>query len=79
MWINRDQKKINELTARAEKAMAVPENVPSPCVSVCVMNAKTGLCQGCWRTLAEIAGWSGSGDAHKRQIWQQILVRIQPS
>ena len=31
--------------------------VPSPCVSVCVIDAPTGLCAGCYRTLDEIAGW----------------------
>ncbi len=32
-------------------------HVPSPCVSVCVIDAPTGLCAGCFRTLDEIAGW----------------------
>jgi predicted Fe-S protein YdhL (DUF1289 family) len=78
MWLNGEQKKIKELKARAEIALATPENVPSPCVSVCVMHTKTGFCQGCWRTISEIAGWSGSGDASKRQVWQHILLRLQP-
>lgn len=29
----------------------------TPCVDVCQMDAATGLCAGCWRTLAEIARW----------------------
>ena len=31
-------------------------DVPSPCVSVCRMDARRGLCIGCCRTLEEIAG-----------------------
>ena len=31
--------------------------VPSPCISVCRMDAVTGWCEGCFRTLDEIAGW----------------------
>ena len=29
----------------------------SPCISVCRIDAATGLCQGCLRTLQEIADW----------------------
>jgi uncharacterized protein len=49
--------------------------VPSPCVSVCLMDAKTGLCQGCLRTLDEIAAWSSAGDALKRDIWARLDAR----
>ncbi len=31
--------------------------VPSPCVSLCVIDPPTGLCAGCYRTLHEIAAW----------------------
>ena len=37
---------------------AVTEPVPSPCISVCRMDAASGLCEGCLRTLDEIAAWS---------------------
>lgn len=61
--------------ARACEARAKVRNVPSPCISVCVMEA--GLCQGCWRTLDEIAAWSGMGDADKRAVWSRIAQRAQ--
>jgi hypothetical protein len=32
--------------------------VPSPCISVCVLDADGALCLGCFRTLDEIASWS---------------------
>ena len=38
---------------------AQPE-VASPCIDVCQMDPDTGLCAGCYRTLDEIAGWSGA-------------------
>jgi predicted Fe-S protein YdhL (DUF1289 family) len=31
--------------------------VASPCINVCQMHAESGYCQGCYRTLDEIAGW----------------------
>ena len=52
------------------------EPVPSPCVSVCRMDAATGLCEGCFRTLDEIAAWSSLDDARKRKTWARITQRI---
>lgn len=43
--------------------------VASPCTSVCRMDARTGWCEGCLRTLDEIAAWSKLDDADKRQVW----------
>ena len=47
----------------------------SPCINVCVMNAASGLCDGCLRTLDEIAAWSCASDEQKRGIWQLIAQR----
>lgn len=43
-------------------------NIPSPCINVCRMNAVSGLCEGCFRTLDEIARWSRHADAEKGRI-----------
>jgi predicted Fe-S protein YdhL (DUF1289 family) len=50
--------------------------LPSPCINVCQMNASSGLCQGCWRTIAEIVAWGTAGEAEKRTIWLAIKHRI---
>ncbi|HZZ09327.1 MAG TPA: DUF1289 domain-containing protein [Paraburkholderia sp.] len=49
--------------------------VPSPCISVCNMDASTGWCQGCLRTLDEIAGWSSFDGATRRAVWEAIEQR----
>lgn len=49
--------------------------VKSPCINVCKMNAETGLCVGCARTLDEIARWSQAPDAEKRLILAQLPAR----
>lgn len=51
--------------------------VPSPCVSVCRMDARRGLCVGCCRTLDEIAAWSQMDDAARRDVWRRIEQRAQ--
>jgi predicted Fe-S protein YdhL (DUF1289 family) len=54
---------------------ASPDYRASPCINVCVMNAASGLCDGCLRTLDEIAAWSCASDEQKRGIWQHIQRR----
>jgi uncharacterized protein len=49
--------------------------VPSPCVSVCRMDAASGLCEGCCRTIDEIAGWSQLDADGKREVWRRIGQR----
>lgn len=49
--------------------------VPSPCIGVCRMNPQSGLCEGCLRTIDEIAQWSTASDEHKRAVWVEIRQR----
>ncbi len=49
--------------------------VPSPCISVCRMDAKSGLCEGCARTLDEIAAWSVMDEPAKQAVWDQLPQR----
>lgn len=58
-------------------AAATVDQVPSPCISVCRMDASTGLCEGCWRTLDEIVQWSSADNQAKRAILARIAQRTQ--
>ena len=49
--------------------------VPSPCVSICRMNEATGLCEGCLRTIDEIAAWSVLDDDDRQAVWDAIARR----
>lgn len=50
-------------------------SVASPCIDVCRMDADSGLCVGCLRTLDEIAGWGGASDDEKLDILARIEKR----
>ncbi len=39
------------------------------------MDEATGLCQGCFRTLHEIAQWGQMDDSGKRAVWTAIEQR----
>lgn len=52
-----------------------PGAVPSPCIGICRMDAGTGLCSGCLRTIDEIACWGAAPEAQKREVWREIRRR----
>ena len=60
-----------------ERAAALDEEprVPSPCISVCRMDAVTGLCEGCFRTLEEIAAWGMASEEERRVVWARLVQR----
>lgn len=59
----------------ARRRNGLAPGVPSPCISICRMDADTGWCTGCFRTLEEIAQWSRADDADKLLVWQRIEAR----
>jgi predicted Fe-S protein YdhL (DUF1289 family) len=48
---------------------------PSPCTNICTMDATSGLCQGCFRTLDEITAWSRIDDPARSDILAEIARR----
>jgi predicted Fe-S protein YdhL (DUF1289 family) len=70
---------MNATKLEAEKVLMVlgmGGDMPSPCISVCHMDEASGLCEGCLRTLEEIACWSTLGETDKREVWSSIGRRI---
>ncbi|MES2584966.1 MAG: DUF1289 domain-containing protein [Pseudomonadota bacterium] len=63
------------IAERAVLAVAVAENVPSPCVSVCRMDPQRTYCEGCLRSIDEIRVWRASSDLEKKAIWARIAER----
>jgi len=68
---------VPSLAERAIAARDVAREVPSPCISICRMDAASGFCLGCLRTIQEIAAWSRMGDEDKRSVWRAIELRAQ--
>jgi len=67
---------IAQVTERGRTVEAAGDIVPSPCISVCRVNAETGLCEGCFRTLGEISAWARSGPELQRELWRTIGERM---
>jgi predicted Fe-S protein YdhL (DUF1289 family) len=59
----------------SETAATQREEVASPCINVCRMNPDTELCEGCYRTLDEIAAWSGMSAEARRAVLARLPAR----
>lgn len=48
---------------------------PSPCTGVCEIDAATGFCRGCLRTIDEITGWRDADDRARGDITRRLAAR----
>lgn len=48
--------------------------VRSPCISVCDLN-RDDVCEGCWRTIDEIAKWGIYSNDEKRDVIEKCKQR----
>jgi predicted Fe-S protein YdhL (DUF1289 family) len=55
--------------------MDLPRAIVSPCINVCAIDAATGLCSGCGRTLDEIARWASMSDVEREAIMRALPER----
>lgn len=53
-----------------------PADLASPCVKICSIDAATGWCRGCGRTMGEIAGWSDTAPATRRAVLAALPARM---
>lgn len=56
-------------------ALKPDDPVHSPCVGICHVNKKTHYCEGCFRTIDEIAEWGAIENPARRAVWLQLKQR----
>lgn len=49
--------------------------VVSPCIGICTLDRKSGLCLGCKRRIEEIGKWAMLSDAERQAIIDQLPSR----
>lgn len=64
-----------DAAAAPQPAGGPPRAIATPCVQVCIVDGPSGLCLGCYRTLAEIGGWRGLTDAARAAIMAELPGR----
>ena len=47
----------------------------TPCINVCVIDKEAGLCEGCGRSIKEIASWSRLTPDDRRRIMDGLHNR----
>ncbi|WP_407864978.1 DUF1289 domain-containing protein [Phyllobacterium phragmitis] len=52
-------------------------NIESPCILVCSIDAKTGYCFGCGRTMDEIGAWTMMSPERRREIAAALPARLE--
>lgn len=59
-----------------------PRSIATPCIKVCIVDGASSLCLGCFRTLAEIGGWSSLSDEQRAAVMAELperRARIDPA
>ena len=49
--------------------------VKSPCINICRMDERTGLCVGCLRTIDEIVAWARMSEDEQRALLGALAQR----
>ena len=49
--------------------------VDSPCTQVCTLDAESGWCLGCLRSIDEVAAWGALDDAGKQRVLAALPAR----
>lgn len=52
-----------------------PKPIVTPCVKVCIVDAESSLCLGCYRTLMEIAGWARLPEDERTRLMTELPSR----
>jgi len=50
--------------------------IESPCVKICTLDARSGLCLGCGRTIDEITRWGAMSAADRDRAMIELPARL---
>ncbi len=71
----RDRHQRDRELRRAERLRLLRSGPPSPCISVCTIDEKTGWCLGCARTIDEIRDWIVLMPDRKQALLEELAER----
>lgn len=50
--------------------------IETPCVKICTLDARKGLCLGCGRTVDEIGRWTAMNDSERARVMSELPARL---
>ena len=51
--------------------------IETPCEQICIVDAPSGLCRGCGRSLDEIGRWTAYSDGERGRIMDELPRRLE--
>ena len=74
--MSQEPDQVARLRRRRNIKRKVPDTtVPSPCLSICMMDDASALCDGCFRTIDEIRDWMIMDRDEKLAVLAQLEQR----
>ena len=64
------------VTMVATELALIPTMIKTPCVEICTLDARSGLCLGCGRTIDEIARWTAMSEAERARVMSEPPWRL---
>jgi hypothetical protein len=53
--------------------------IETPCIKICTLDARSGLCLGCGRTVDEISRWTTMSATERTRVMTELPARIAAS
>jgi len=53
--------------------------IETPCVKICTLDARAGMCLGCGRSIDEIARWTAISSAERARVMSELPARLAAS
>ncbi len=50
--------------------------IETPCIKVCTLDARMGVCLGCGRTIDEIARWANMNASERSRVMGELPSRL---
>jgi uncharacterized protein len=50
--------------------------IETPCVKICTLDVRMGLCLGCGRTIDEITRWATMSASERSQVMRELPSRL---
>jgi uncharacterized protein len=50
--------------------------IESPCVNICTLDARSGMCLDCGRSIDEIARWTAMSAAERASVMKELSSRL---
>jgi len=50
--------------------------IETPCIKVCTLDARNGICLGCGRTIEEISRWANMSACERVRVMSDLPARL---